>query len=209
MENKKQKNKKNKIKKADNSSASFDFEKSMGEVKKNNKKIESEMKSDVQKNEKKLSLQDEIIKNMPEGIYFVSFKDGIIVYANPKFEKMFGYSTNEMIGKHASIVNAPIIKKPKETASEIMGIMEKTGEWFGEINNIKKDGTSFWCNASCFLFNHPEYGKIIVAMHTDITEKKEAQIKLQEKLEELEKINKLMVGRELKMIELKQKISNE
>ena len=112
---------------------------------------------------------------MPEGIYFVRLKDGIIVYANAKFEKIFGYNAGEMIGKHASIVNAPTTKKPKETAREIMNIMKKTGEWLGEINNIKKDGTSFWCYASCFLFDHPEHGKIIVAMHTDITKRKQAE----------------------------------
>ncbi|MFZ2881794.1 MAG: PAS domain-containing protein, partial [Candidatus Moraniibacteriota bacterium] len=45
-----------------------------------------------------------------------------------------------------------------------------------------------------------------LVMIEDITNNKESQIKLQEKLEEMEKMNKLMIGRELKMIELKNKI---
>ena len=40
----------------------------------------------------------------------------------------------------------------------------------------------------------------------DITDKKNFQVETQKKLKELEKINKLMVGRELKMLELKEKI---
>lgn len=43
-------------------------------------------------------------------------------------------------------------------------------------------------------------------MIEDITQDKESKMKLQEKLEEMEKMNKLMVGRELKMIELKSKL---
>ena len=40
----------------------------------------------------------------------------------------------------------------------------------------------------------------------DITERKKAEEKLKEKLEELEKINRLMVGRELKMVSLKEEV---
>jgi PAS domain S-box-containing protein len=39
----------------------------------------------------------------------------------------------------------------------------------------------------------------------DITAKKKAEMALKDKIEELEKLNRLMVGRELKMVELKEK----
>lgn len=110
--------------------------------------------------------------NISEGIYLIGLNDGIIKYTNPKFEKMFGYKPGEMIGKHVSIVNAPAEKNPKQTAKEIMGIINKTGEWHGEVNNIKKDGTKFWCYANVSVFNHPIYGKVLVAVHRDITKEK-------------------------------------
>lgn len=127
------------------------------------------------KMEQDLLLSSEVTKNMAEGVYLVRVSDVAIVYANPKFEKMFGYEPGEMIGKHASIVNAPTDKKPEETAKEIMGIIAKTGEWHGEVNNIKKDGTPFWCFANVSVFDHPQYGKVLVAVHTDITERKKAE----------------------------------
>jgi len=56
------------------------------------------------KAEEIMRLHSEMVKNMAEGVYIVGLDDVIIKYANPKFEKMFGYNPGEMIGKHASIV---------------------------------------------------------------------------------------------------------
>ncbi|MEI8230165.1 MAG: PAS domain S-box protein [Candidatus Peregrinibacteria bacterium] len=128
--------------------------------------------------EESLKLQDEILKNVTEGIYLVRMSDGNIVYTNPKFEQLFGYAPDEMLGKHASIVNAPTEKKPEETAAEIMKILAETGEWHGEIQNIKKDGTTFWCSANVSAFDHHQHGKVIVAAHTDITEDKRSKERL-------------------------------
>ena len=130
------------------------------------------------KAEEKLRLDNEIMTNMSEGVYLVRAKDGIIVYANPKFEKMFGYTSEEMIGKHVSIVNAPLDKDPKERAKEIMADIFKNGEWHGEVNNIKKDGTPFWCYANVSMFDHPVYGRVLVAVHSDITHSKKLQQQL-------------------------------
>ncbi len=131
--------------------------------------------SDLTEANEDLRFQSEIMTNMAEGVYLVGEDDGIIVYTNPKFEKMFGYAPKEMIGKHVSIVNAPTDKNPKETAEEIMGILNKTGTWQGEVYNIKKDGTSFWCNANVSVFDHAKYGKVLVSVHTDIFERKQAE----------------------------------
>jgi len=45
-----------------------------------------------------------------------------------------------MTGKPVSIVNAPTEKSPEETATEIIGELEKNSFWTGEVLNIKKDG---------------------------------------------------------------------
>jgi hypothetical protein len=47
---------------------------------------------------------------------------------------------------------------------------------------------------------------LAVGIIRDITQDKEHERKLKEKMEEMEKMNKLMTDRELKMIELKEKI---
>jgi PAS domain S-box-containing protein len=118
---------------------------------------------------------------MSEGVYLVGLKDFKIKYTNPKFEEIFKYSPGEMIGKEVSIVNVPVPgKTPKQVRDEIIENIKKEEEWHGEIENIKKDGTHFWSYANVSLFDHPEYGKVIVSVHTDITEKKKAEEALKE-----------------------------
>ena len=128
--------------------------------------------------EEELRLQSEIITNMAEGVYLIRLKDATIIYANPKFEIMFGYGPGEMAGRHVSTVNAPTDKTPEETAAEIMKTLNETGEWHGEVNNKKKDGTLFWSYANISAFDHSKYGKVLVAVHNDITEIKLAGKKL-------------------------------
>jgi len=128
--------------------------------------------------EEELRLHSEMMKNMVEGVYLIGLDDVLIKYANPEFEKMFGYKKGEMIGKHASIVNAPTDKDPTETAKEIMKTIDDTGEWHGEVKNIKKDGTSFWCSANVSMFKHSKFGEVVIAVHSDITERKQAEEEL-------------------------------
>lgn len=177
------------------------------------KKIQNDLNETKQNLEEKvkerteeLFVYEQMVKNMSEGVYIVGLDDVIIKYTNPKFEKMFGYGPNEMLGKHASIVNASADKDPKKTAEEIMDTIHKTGEWHGEIENIKKDGTPFWCYANVSTFSHSKFGDVLIAVHSDISERKKIEQKLNEKLEQLEKTNNVMVGRELEMVNLKKKM---
>lgn len=136
--------------------------------------------------EEEQRLQSEIAANMSEGVYLVRVSDGVILYTNPRFEEMFGYGSGEMVGKYVSIVNAPTEMTPEETVNHIVEIMKQTGVWQGEIQNIKKDGTPFWCHASASAFVHPEYGEIIVSVHTDVDERKQAEEALRQAHDELE-----------------------
>jgi len=130
--------------------------------------------------EETMRLHSEIITNMLEAVCLVRSEDGIVVYTNPAFENMFGYSHDEMLGMHVSIVNAPTSKSPDETAVEIMSSIAATGFWDGEVCNTKKDGTYFWCHEKGSVFDHPEFGNVILGVHTDITERKRAEELLRE-----------------------------
>ena len=57
--------------------------------------------------------------------------------------------------------------------------IKRDGFWAGEVRNIKKDGTAFWCSARVTTFTHSRYGTVWIALHHDITERKQVQEALQ------------------------------
>ncbi len=132
------------------------------------------------KAEDELRLHSQIMTNMYDAVNLVRENDGIIVYTNPRFDEIFGYNPGELIGKQVSILNAPTSISPEEMVEEVIKIMKEKGAWQGEIKNIKKDGTLFWCHVKVTFFKHLEYGKVWVAVQTDITERKKAEQKLRE-----------------------------
>ncbi len=120
-----------------------------------------------------VKLQAEIMRNMLEGVILARTSDSVIVYTNPNFEEMFGYSPGELIGKNISMINAPTDEKsPEAIMRDIQESLRENGVWRGEVLNVRKDGTTFWCYANISIFNHPDYGEVWVATHTDITERK-------------------------------------
>ncbi|KYC41064.1 hypothetical protein WA1_23390 [Scytonema hofmannii PCC 7110] len=143
--------------------------------------------SDRKRAEQMLELQAVITRNMAEGICLVRATDGIIVYANLKFEKMFGYDSGELTGQHVSIVNYEDENMTAEEVNQaIRAAVLQQGEATYEVHNVKKDGTPFWCRATTSVFKHPEYGIVLVAVQQDITEHKQAEEKIQRSLKEKE-----------------------
>ncbi|HYV28495.1 MAG TPA: PAS domain S-box protein, partial [Candidatus Eisenbacteria bacterium] len=121
-----------------------------------------------------------IVSNMAEGVCIIRAGDQIIVYANPKFERMFGYDTGELKGKPLSVLNAC---GPGESAAEFARTLAenltRNGEATYEVKNVKKDGTLIWCRAHTSTMSHPEQGTVWVGVHEDITERKLALEALQ------------------------------
>ena len=141
-----------------------------------------------------IRLQGEIMKNMSEGTFLIRAEDGTIVYANPAFEEMFRYDPGEIIGKNVSVINAPTDKSPEKIKDEITKFLLESGEWHGEVKNIKKDSTQFWCYANVSLFDHPKYGTVMVSIHTDITERKKAEEKEYHRAKIMKAINKIFLN---------------
>jgi len=131
--------------------------------------------------EDSLRLQDAVVRNMAEGVCLVRASDAIIIYANPTFEKMFGYDPGGLNGKHVSVVNHhKADKSPEKVAREIIDELNKQQTGNYEIQNIRADGSAFWSRAHISTFEHPEHGRIWVSVHEDISQRKAAEAKLQD-----------------------------
>ncbi|MEH2305027.1 ATP-binding protein [Nostoc sp.] len=137
----------------------------------------------------KLELQAVITRNMAEGICLVRIDNGVIVYANPKFEQMFGYDSGELNGQDVSIVNYTSESLTGENVNQaIVSAVLQNSEATYEVHNLKKDGTPFWCSATTSIFNHPDYGDVLVAVHQDITIRKQTEEALRQSEEKFRQL---------------------
>jgi len=73
-----------------------------------------------------------------------------------------------------------------------------------------KDGHWVWILDRGRVMTRDEAGRPLsmFGTHTDITEQKQAETELAEKMKELKRFNKFMVGRELRMTRLKQEVND-
>jgi PAS domain S-box-containing protein len=133
--------------------------------------------AELDRSHRELALQGLIARNMAEGVCLVRASDSAIVYANHEFERMLGYSSGELEGKHVSTLNYEDGRLvPADVARGITRKLERSGDATYEVLNRKKDGTPVWCRAHTSSFDHPQYGKVWVAVHEDITERKRADV---------------------------------
>ncbi|MEG5159269.1 PAS domain S-box protein [Microcoleus sp. AT3-A2] len=130
--------------------------------------------------QKTLELQSVIMNNMAEGVCLIKASDLMIVYTNPTFDAMFGYTEGELAGQALGVLNYVDTNfTPDVTVLDIVTQIEQTGEAKYEVHNRKKDGTLFWCRVHTSKFEHPEYGTVYVAVQEDATELKLAEQALQ------------------------------
>ncbi|MDH4162270.1 MAG: PAS domain S-box protein [Nitrospirota bacterium] len=164
-----------------------------------------ERSQDRKRMEQDLRLFNEIVTNMAEGVVLTRTSDGTIVYANPTFNRLFGYGPGELDGRNVSVLNAPGTEDSAEVAGRIQEELARTGVWKGVIRNARKDGTIFWCDASVSTLEHHRYGNVWIGVHQDITARvlaEEEYHRLNRELEdrvrirtaELEKANQTIVA---------------
>jgi PAS domain S-box-containing protein len=68
--------------------------------------------------------------------------DAPIVYVSPSFERLVGYSADEILGTNCRMVQGP--GTDRETVKRISIALQQGKVFQGEILNYRKDGTPFW-----------------------------------------------------------------
>lgn len=106
-----------------------------------------------------------------ENAVFITDTNGVIQYANPAFETVYGFKPEEAIGKTPRILKSGAI--PDEQYANFWNTLLSGNTVSGELTNRRKDGHTIPISGT----NSPildETGKIIgfLAVHQDITERK-------------------------------------
>jgi len=156
----------------------------------------------IKKAEKDLRIKDQAIHSAMIGIVFTDVKSRII-YANPAALEMAGYdSEDEVIGKSAY----GFIEDKREGRNALQTLIS-TGKWQGEVRLVRKDDTAIYMLGSAGVVRDDE-GRPMCNMISflDISKEKEAELALIKRKEELERFERMVAGKEIRMMELRDRI---
>ncbi|PKN04779.1 MAG: hypothetical protein CVU74_05150 [Deltaproteobacteria bacterium HGW-Deltaproteobacteria-9] len=146
-----------------------------------------------------------IFESLTLGIAFV--KDRIILRGNAKLGELFGRSLDEMIGQTTRIWYSSDEEYSGIGASTYEDLKTKPIHQREQLLP-RKDGSLFWCLFRVRALDAQDIAQGIVCTLEDITERKEAEKELKERMEELERFSRLTINREEKMIQLKEEINS-
>ncbi|MEI8345533.1 MAG: PAS domain S-box protein, partial [Candidatus Omnitrophota bacterium] len=144
----------------------------------------------------------DIVDNAMEWIWEVDAQ-GRFTYVSPAMLKALGYDLQEVIGRNLyEFFHPEGLERQKHNMEELFDRHEA----FGHLESCcrRKDNTNAWILTSAVPMT-AENGRFggYRGVFTDITQLKVTQQSLTQKLRELEKMNRFMVDRELRMAELK------
>ncbi|MDP4290105.1 MAG: PAS domain S-box protein [Bacteroidota bacterium] len=171
---------------------------------------EAEMRRKHKTAEKQILLQAQLLDLISQSVIMVD-KSNIITYWNKASEYLYGWSADEVIGlnlKEVLIQHASV----HAFSHDIKKSMFKGENWSFEMTVIKKDGSSvpIFTTHTPILDQNGELNAVIGISYDIIERKKteEAMLRKIEELatsnEELNRINRVTISREMRMIELKQ-----
>jgi PAS domain S-box-containing protein len=126
------------------------------------------------------------LEQSSSSIIITDIKSGI-EYVNPRFTEVTGYTKEDVLGKKMSYLKSGV--NPENTYQELWETIIRGKNWYGELQNRRKDGTLFWEKVSISPIRDNQ-GKVThyVAIRDDITEQKQQEAELRESEEKLRAI---------------------
>ena len=134
----------------------------------------------------KLNIVQSAVDNMAEGLVVTDI-NGTILFVNPGFTKMTGYSEEEAIGKNPRILKSG--KQDRKFYENMWNTILSGRIWKGSLINRRKDGTLYWEEMTIVPVKDNE-GKItnFVAVKRDVSERKKLEEEVRKKEEYYRKI---------------------
>ena len=146
-----------------------------------------------------------ILDSSQDAIISLDLK-GVVRSWNQGAETIFGYKKSEIVGKNISLT----VPKDKQWEIENCLAQAKIGKGvvIPKTERINKDGSVIivFLTTSPIINHDGEFVGVSIIAHDDTTEYKHLT-ELQAKNNQLEKMNKLLVGREIQMVKLKTEIN--
>jgi diguanylate cyclase (GGDEF)-like protein/PAS domain S-box-containing protein len=91
--------------------------------------------------EEQMRKLSQVVEQSPSSVMITDLS-GTIEYVNPAFTETFGYTAREVIGENPRILNSGLT--PPDTYSELWRELKAGREWYGELQNRRKNGEIIW-----------------------------------------------------------------
>ena len=121
-----------------------------------------------------LRLRAAVAEHLGEGVALVRAADGVIVYTNERWDELFGHVRGELVGQAVTSLTVSGAPTLDELDVALAAHTSRAAVWAGEVQNMRKDGTRWWAQASISGFVHPEHGQVWISVHQDVTERRRA-----------------------------------
>lgn len=138
-----------------------------------------------------LRLRDRAITSSSSGVTIADMlqPDQPLIYANPAFTEMTGYSNEETIGKNCRFLQAD--DRDQEALDELRAALKEGRECKVLLRNYRKDGVMFW-NELNLAPVRDDNGKLthFIGIQNDVTQRIESERQIRQMNENLEeKVN--------------------
>ena len=108
-------------------------------------------------------------------------RDNILIYVNPAFERMTGYSSEEILYQDCRFLQAG--DRDQLSLQPIRDTLREGGSCREVLRNYRKDGTPFWNELSLSTVKNAEDGQTyFIGVQKDVT----LQVKAQQRVAQLE-----------------------
>ncbi|AVU75266.1 PAS domain-containing protein [Pseudomonas sp. Fig-3] len=109
-------------------------------------------------------------------------EDNILIYVNPAFERLTGYSSEEILYQDCRFLQSGDRDQP--ALEQIRTALKQNGACREILRNYRKDGSPFWNELSLSTVKNEADGRTyFVGVQKDVT----AQVKAQQRVAQLEK----------------------
>ncbi len=176
----------------------------MEDLEASNHRLQAEI-AEHRQTDGKLRELSQAVEQSPASVVITDL-EGVILYVNPSFTEVSGFSAAEAMGRKPSILKSG--KQSTEFYRLLWDTLRAGRTWRGDFENRRKDGSVFWEHAVLSpIFD--SQGRMIrfLAVKQDITERRKTEEQMRRAAAEMEQMNRLMTGREERVLELKAEVN--
>lgn len=146
-----------------------------------------------------------IVENQTDLIVKLN-KEAEFLFVSPSFCRMFGKGEEELVGR--KFFDVIELEKHEDTLNHFQLLINPPHHGYKEERMMTTEGWKWLAWNNTAILDEDRNDVEIIGVGRDITRRKQAELELQENIRHLERLNRVMVGRENRMIELKQEIND-